>query len=540
MSFVQECVDLSRQHLIAGFLAEAEMSCRTALATDPVHAEATHLLGVIALKANRPVEASELFTQAIALDGENFQYRNSLGVLLYGCSRFAAAELCFRMAVTLNPDDAVSQNNLGNALRALGRLAEAEARFREAVELNPHYAEGHNNLGNTLRELGNLEEAEFCFRHSLGLMPDNLDALYNLGTLLLHSGRLDEAGGLFAQVLAADNSRYEAAICLAQVFQGQDRTEDAVALLTGVQARSPENQAVQYALQLLRSTQIPDWHIPRLNDHERNDAYETALSRAIRPGDLVLELGAGSALVSMMAARAGAERVIAAEPLPALAGVARETVALNGYADRVSVVAKRPQDLKLGVDLERPADVLVSNVVNVGMLAPDMLAILDHARRNLARPGARIIPAAATVWAQLIQADDLRRVSPIRTVSGFDMSRSDQFRSPGYQQIDLAHDVHQTLSEPFPAWFFDFRVSMPDSDLKSLTVQATKAGTVQGVAFWFDLHMDEEVVYSSRSTARTNHWKQAAYFFGQDFHVAQGQPMLLGTGYDHTQIHFFI
>ncbi|MEA1675535.1 tetratricopeptide repeat protein [Nitrospirillum sp. BR 11163] len=540
MSFVQDCVDLSRQHLMAGFLAEAEMSCRTALATEPVHAEATHLLGVIALKANRPIEANDLFERAIALNGENFQYHNSRGVLLYGCRQFEMAEVCFRTAVTLNPDDAISQNNLGNALRALGRLAEAEARFREAVEINPRYAEAHNNLGNTLRELGNLEEAEFCLRHSLGLLPDNLDALYNLGTLLLYTGRLEEAGGLFAQVLAADSSRYEAAICLAQVFQGQDRTEDAVALLTGVQTRLPENQAVQYALQLLRSTQVPAWHIPRLNDHERNDAYEAALLRAIRPGDLVLELGAGSALVSMMAARAGAARVIASEPLAALATVARETVALNGYADRVTIVSKKPQDLKLGVDLPRPADVLVSDIVNVGMLAPDMLAILDHARRNLARPGARVIPAAATVWAQLIQADDLRNVSPIRSVSGFDMSRFDQFRAPGYQQIDLATDTHQMLSDPFPAWFFDFRVSMPDSDLKSLTIQATKPGLVQGVAFWFDLHMDEEVVYSSRSAARTNHWKQAVYFFGHDFPVAQGQPMLLGTGYDRTQIHFFI
>ncbi|HYE52993.1 MAG TPA: tetratricopeptide repeat protein [Azospirillaceae bacterium] len=540
MSFVQDCVSLSRQHLVAGYLAEAEMSCRSALAAEPVNSEATHLLGIIALRANRPAEANELFVKAIELDSNVAQYHNSRGVLLYGCRRFDEAEEAFRKSVELDPRDALAQNNLGNALRALGRLQEAELCFREAVELRPSYAEAHNNLGNTLREMGVLDEAEFCFRHSLALRPHNLDAMYNLGTLLLYTDRLEEAGRLFAAVLAADPTRYESAICLSQVFQGQGRVDDAVALLTGVHNRAPDNQAVLFALQLLRSTQVPAWHIPMINDQERNDAYEAALLRAVKPGDLVLEVGTGSGLVAMMAARAGASKVVTCEMHKPLVEVARETVALNGYSDRVTVVDKKSTDLKVGEDLPAKADVFVSELINVGMLAPDMLAILQHARRNLVKPDARIIPAAATVYAQLIQADELRRVSPVRTISGFDMSRFDQFRTPGYSVIDLATDPHRMLSDPFPAWYFDFRAPMADSDLKTMTVTANAAGLVHGVAFWFDLHMDEEVTYSSKSAARTNHWKQAVYFFAQDLKVQKGQPVMLGTGYDRTQIHFFI
>jgi len=540
MSFVQDCVSLSRQHLMAGYLAEAEMSCRTALQAEPADAEATHLLGVIALRANRPADAHDLFEKAIELDGSKAEFHNSRGVLLYGCRRFEESEVEFRKAVLLDPQDATAHNNLGNALRALGRLAEAEPCFRMAVELRPAYAEAHNNLGNTLRELGQMGEAEFCFRHSLALRPKNMDAAYNLAALLLFTDRLDEAGRLFAQVLAADPSRGEAAIGLAQVFQGQGRVDDAVALLSGVHNRMPDNQAVLFALQLLRSTQIPAWHIPMINDHERNDAYEAALLNAVKPGDVVLEIGTGSALVAMMAARAGAGHVFTCEMHKPLVDVARDTVALNGYSDRVTVIGKKSTDLVVGEDMPEKADVFVSELINVGMLAPDMLAILNHARRNLLKPGAKIIPAAATVWASLIQADDLRRISPVRTVSGFDMSRFDQFRTPGYAQIDLAAEPHRMLSNPVPAWFFDFRVNMPDTDMRTLTIEATETGTVHGVAFWFDLHMDEEVTYSSRSATRTNHWKQAVYFFDMDLSVKKGQPVLIGTGYDRTQIHFFI
>ncbi|MFV3073394.1 tetratricopeptide repeat protein [Niveispirillum fermenti] len=540
MSFVQDCVSISRQHLMAGYLAEAEMSCRTALQAEPEHSEATHLLGIIALRANRAAEANELFAKAIELDESRAEYHNSRGVLLYGCRRFAEAEHEFARAVALEETNAVSHNNLGNALRAQGKLMEAERCFRQAVVLRPNYAEGHNNLGNTLREQGSLSEAEFCFRHSLALAPRNLDAAYNLAALLLYTDRLDEAGRLFANVLAGDPSRAEAAIGLAQVFQGQNRIEDAVALLTGVHNRMPDNAAVLFALQLLRSTQIPAWHIPMINDHERNDAYEAALLNAVKPGDKVLEIGTGSALVAMMAARAGAHHVYTCEMHKPLVEVARETVALNGYADRVTVIGKKSTDLVLGQDMPEKADVFVSELINVGMLAPDMLTILQHARQNLLKPDAKIIPAAATVHCALIQADDLRRISPVRTISGFDMSKFDQFRTPGYATIDLAADPHRMLSEPEKAWFFDFYKNMPDSDAKVLTVTASETGIAHGVAFWFDLHMDESVDYHSKSATRTNHWKQAVYFFNHDLPVVKGQPVMIGTGYDRTQIHFYI
>jgi Tfp pilus assembly protein PilF/predicted RNA methylase len=540
MSFVQDCVSLSRQHLAAGYIAEAETSCRTALSASPQDSEATHLLGIIALHANRPDEAGELFERAIGLNDAIPEFHNSRGVLFYGCQRFTDAESCFRRAVELRPDHAPSQNNLGNSLHALGRHDEAVACFRRAIELRPSFSEAHNNLGNTLRELGELEEAEGCFRAALKLKPDNMDCCFNLGCLMVQTGRLDEAGQHLAAVLAADPSRAEAAVALAQVFQGQGRTDDAVHLLSAAHQRNPGNEALLFALQLLRSTQIPQWHIPMINDAERNDAYEIALRRAVKPGDVVLEIGTGSGLVAMMAARTGAGHVYTCEMHKPLVEVARETVRRNGYADRISIIGKRSTDLKVGVDMPEKADVFVSELINIGMLAPDMLAILQHARRNLVKPGAKIIPAAATVYGALIQADELRRINPITTISGFDMSRFDQFRTPGYQQIDLAAETHSMLSESFIAWSFDFRQNMPDADMKTIATTATEDGVAHGVAFWFDLHMDEEIVYSSSSRTRTNHWKQAVYFFGQDLKVKEGQKVVLGTCYDRTQIHFFI
>lgn len=58
---------------------------------------------------------------------------------------------------------------------------------------------------------------------------------------------------------------------------------------------------------------VNDFHFAMINDHARNCFYRSALQKAITPGDLVLEIGTGSGLLAMLAARAGAGHVYAIE-----------------------------------------------------------------------------------------------------------------------------------------------------------------------------------------------------------------------------------
>lgn len=521
-----------------GDLPGAEAAARAVLAGEPRNAQALHILALVAARTGRTDAALEILDQAADADPADPSIHNSRGSLLFQLDRVAEAEPAFRRSVEANGRLPESHGNLGNALKALGRLEEAEASFRTALALRPDAPEMLNFLAATLRDLGRLEEAEALLRQALGLAPDYLEARYNLAEALSTLGRLEEAEAAFRAVIGHAPGFVPAHVGLAHALHSLDRAEEAIEAIEAARALAPEHHMVQFTRRLIHSNAVPAWHLPMINDHERNHAYDAALRRAVKPDSLVLEIGTGSGIVAMMAARAGARKVVTCEVNPVLARVAAESVARNGYADRVTVVPTLSTRLTVGQELPEKADVFVSELINIGMLAPRMLSVLQHARTHLVKPGAAIIPRASTVYGMLVEAPELARINPVREIEGFDMSAMDVFRSPGYQPIDLAADAHTRLSDDFTALDFDFTRSMPEADERSVEVTVTTAGTAHGVAFWFDLFMDEEVIYHSASRSRTNHWKQAITFFERPIPVNPGDRLTIVARYDANQIAF--
>ena len=70
------------KHHQAGRLAEAEACYRRVLAAQPDHADALHLLGVVAHQTKRHDLAVELISQAIKQNGQNAAYFCNLGIAL--------------------------------------------------------------------------------------------------------------------------------------------------------------------------------------------------------------------------------------------------------------------------------------------------------------------------------------------------------------------------------------------------------------------------------------------------------------------------
>lgn len=163
----------------AGHFAEAARVYRQILAVNPNHADALHLLGLVAFHDGDYAQATEWIMRALSQRESEIFYGNLGNALLARGMRAAGIE-SFRQAIALKHDYVPAHNNLGNLLRDQGQFAEAVACFETVIQLKPDYAEAHNNLANALVDLGELEAAIDAYRRAIALRPDLLEARSNL------------------------------------------------------------------------------------------------------------------------------------------------------------------------------------------------------------------------------------------------------------------------------------------------------------------------------------------------------------------------
>jgi precorrin-6B methylase 2 len=141
----------------------------------------------------------------------------------------------------------------------------------------------------------------------------------------------------------------------------------------------------------------PVEHARMLHDERRTGDYLAALAAAVRPNDVVLDIGTGSGVLALAAARAGARRVFAVEASD-VAEVAERVFRGNGGGDRVTLLPGWSRF----TELPEQADLLVAEIIGNEPLEEEILETTLDARRRLLKPGARMIPHALTLFARPI------------------------------------------------------------------------------------------------------------------------------------------
>jgi tetratricopeptide (TPR) repeat protein len=138
---IQDLVRQALRHHQAEQFNEAEQIYLQALAIDPQHPDALHLLGMIAFQTGRDKDAVELIRKAIAIKSDAASYHSNLGNVLQSQGKLAEAGACYQRALVLKPDLAEVHLNLGNIFKAQGDVDSSLACYRRALALNPASAE---------------------------------------------------------------------------------------------------------------------------------------------------------------------------------------------------------------------------------------------------------------------------------------------------------------------------------------------------------------------------------------------------------------
>jgi tetratricopeptide (TPR) repeat protein len=228
MATISEALNAAVRFHQNGNLLEAERLYREILQTNPRHADAWHLLGLVVYQRGDLAAALDSIGRATQLDPLQASYHNHLGEVYRAMRHWPQAEACCRQAVELKEDFAIAHNTLGAVLADQGKLAEAVASYRRAVKHDPDYAQAHSNLGAALQRMSRLDEAIACYHRSIACDPSYAVAWNQLGTALFKQGNFDEAVDHYRQALRLDPRLAAAENNLGALFQSQSKWDEAV------------------------------------------------------------------------------------------------------------------------------------------------------------------------------------------------------------------------------------------------------------------------------------------------------------------------
>jgi protein-L-isoaspartate O-methyltransferase len=266
-------------------------------------------------------------------------------------------------------------------------------------------------------------------------------------------------------------------------------------------------------------------HRQMVRDAARTDAFRDAIARVVRPGDAVLDVGAGSGILSLFAAQAGA-RVVYAVERTEIAGLAADLAARNGYAHVVRVVRADAER----VWLPERVDVLVSEWLGTIGVDENLLAMVVDARDRWLRPGGALVPARVTAWCAPARV-------PQRTEQRF-------FHERPYD-LDLAPlaeaSVHELLcsrrrvrpddlaATPAAMWTTDVATATGPAARgpwhAELTFTAPADAPVAALCAWFDATLAPGIVLSNAPDAPDTHWGQLLLPLRRERRLGAGEPL---------------
>lgn len=424
-------------------------------------------------------------------------------------------------------------------LQAAGELELAQREYAHVLAAEYRVLDVLPLLAGIVAKRGDRELALYYWDKLLTEHPGHVTGLIEKGLLLHGLSRFPEAIDCFRIAKAISPANTIVRNNLAAALAEAGRKDEALVELSQLLASQPGNVEARHQFRRLASLLVPFWHPAMMNDTRRNDVFEAAIIRAIERRGIdaqVLDIGTGSGLLSLMAARAGATDIVTCEAVPAVARTAESIIAANGYGHAIKVFGKYSTDLSVGRELPRKADIFVSEILSSDLLAENVLSTFEDAHERLVAPDATVIPKAARAMGCLAASETLSAYTHVSDVSGFDVSL---FNALAPQRLPLHGNMTEwtRLSDDFELVAVDLTAPKFGTQLQKLSVTAKADGRAVGVVQWLCVDLIDDLTFTNHPDhAHDGHWLQVLHTFPEPLEVRAGETVEMFVGHDKTSI----
>ncbi|CAL5084811.1 unnamed protein product [Urochloa decumbens] len=283
-----------------------------------------------------------------------------------------------------------------------------------------------------------------------------------------------------------------------------------------------------------------------LQDFVRTGTYYAAVmeNRSDFEGRVVVDVGAGSGILSLFAAQAGARHVYAVEASE-MAEHAQRLISGNpSLGQRITVIKGKVEE----VELPEKADILISEPMGTLLVNERMLESYVIARDRFLAPDGKMFPTTGRIHMAPFSDEYLYVEMANKALFwqqhnffGVDLTPLHGSAFQGYfsQPVVDAFDPRLLISPP-TYHTLDF-TSMKEEELYEIDIPLSfvaSVGTrVHGLACWFDVLFNGSTVQRWLTTAPgspTTHWYQLRCVLSQPLYVMAGQEI---TGRLHLVAH---
>lgn len=260
-------------------------------------------------------------------------------------------------------------------------------------------------------------------------------------------------------------------------------------------------------------------------DKPRTDAFAKAIKEIVRPGDVVIDLGAGSGLLSILAAQAGAKKVIAIERSN-MARHAKALIKANGFENIIEVFHGNAEDLAL----TEKADVLISEWLGHLAYVEGMFPAVVAVRDRFLKPNGKMIPDSVDLL--LAPIEDLELYHDYGP--GFWLQKIHNIDFSGFakKELDRGHTNQLKINpkfliskgQVFHKLDANKAIEKDQWGSKSLDYQIERNCKLTGFVGWFTLGLSPETTLDTAPDAPTTHWVQT-YFPFPETSLKEGEKL---------------